>query len=242
MVHRRSRNILTPRNQPDGEEMCNYLDWELTVNNPILSNFKAAVKEDFKETRNSYPNYPTAFVSERTLRSPASSTNIAVADITSSTSPVPAFVEFANTRSQHPPPQKKTPLPSFSTSTSPTLSVLLATPDGPELNVKICGVDYSPTFGITNDILSPAHPLKSRMFAFVVPSEWYHLIYELISCSSLSNYLTAANCSVVPFRQSRQYTCSISCSLLAFTSYCYTYVYFSLSNIVMYSSAIPIFH
>ncbi|KJA15731.1 hypothetical protein HYPSUDRAFT_112001, partial [Hypholoma sublateritium FD-334 SS-4] len=46
-------------------EMCNYLDWELTVNDPILSNFEHVVKEDFGETRSTYPNYPITFVSKR---------------------------------------------------------------------------------------------------------------------------------------------------------------------------------
>ncbi|KAF8970294.1 hypothetical protein BDZ97DRAFT_1638415, partial [Flammula alnicola] len=38
-------------------EMCNYLDWELTVDDPILSEFEIAVKNDFVETKPTYPNY-----------------------------------------------------------------------------------------------------------------------------------------------------------------------------------------
>ena len=51
-------------------EMCTYLDWELTVDNPILSNFEDAIKVDFGEDkdRRSYPNYPTTFVSKRAAR------------------------------------------------------------------------------------------------------------------------------------------------------------------------------
>ncbi|KAF9529701.1 hypothetical protein CPB83DRAFT_852012 [Crepidotus variabilis] len=163
-------------------EMCNYLDWELTVDDPILSNFEAAVKKDFKETRSSYPNYPTAFVSKRALRALASSTNTPVTDITSSTSPVPGFSSKGSSTPVKTPgtPTKwaeastpETPSPSFSTSTSPTSSASPATPvGGPESNAKIRGVDYSPAFGVTNDTSSPAHPLKSKMFAFAVPSGW----------------------------------------------------------------------
>lgn len=61
-------------------EMCNYLDWELTVDDPILTNFENAVKKDFKETRSSYPSYPTAFVSKRALHA-----------LGTSSSPMPAF-------------------------------------------------------------------------------------------------------------------------------------------------------
>jgi hypothetical protein len=32
-------------------EMYSYLDWELTVDNPILSNFETAVRKDFGEDR-----------------------------------------------------------------------------------------------------------------------------------------------------------------------------------------------
>lgn len=36
-------------------EMCSYLDWELTVDNPILSNFEAMVKHNFRDA--GYPTY-----------------------------------------------------------------------------------------------------------------------------------------------------------------------------------------
>jgi len=46
-------------------EMCNYLDWELTVDDPILSTFEKMVRQDFKETKSPYLNYPTIVVSRR---------------------------------------------------------------------------------------------------------------------------------------------------------------------------------
>jgi hypothetical protein len=37
-------------------EMCNYLDWELTIDNPILSNFEEMVRRDFRGP-GPYPTY-----------------------------------------------------------------------------------------------------------------------------------------------------------------------------------------
>jgi hypothetical protein len=167
-------------------EMCNYLDWELTVDDPILSNFETAVRKDFRETRTTYPNYPTAFVSKRALRAIASQSN--TPDVTSS-SPVPGFGTTASKGTSTPvktsgtpgTPTKggwaesntpDTPSPSFSNSTSPTSSASPATPvGGPDPNAKIRGVDASPPFGVAQ-LPQAAHPLKSKMFAFAVPSGW----------------------------------------------------------------------
>lgn len=44
-------------------EIYNYLNWELTVDNPILSNFEKAVTRDFSQDRSSYPNYSLVSVS-----------------------------------------------------------------------------------------------------------------------------------------------------------------------------------
>jgi hypothetical protein len=46
-------------------EMCNYLEWELTAANPMLSSFEAAVKKYFCEQRQTYPTYPTSWMMER---------------------------------------------------------------------------------------------------------------------------------------------------------------------------------
>jgi hypothetical protein len=45
-------------------KICNYLDWELTIDNPILSNFKKLVTKDFSQDRSSFPNCPLVFVSK----------------------------------------------------------------------------------------------------------------------------------------------------------------------------------
>ena len=55
--------------------MCNYLEWELTAANPMLSLFETDVKEDFREQKSSYPTYPTSFVSKCAARAEASTSN-----------------------------------------------------------------------------------------------------------------------------------------------------------------------
>jgi hypothetical protein len=168
-------------------EMCTYLDWELTVDDPILSNFEKVVRQDFKENRPSYPNYPTVFVSRRALRAVASQSNTPFDEKSNTTSPVPGFGSTPSKGSSTPvkmsgnpgtptkvwqdPNPPDTPSPSFSNS-SPTSSASPATPmGGPETNAKIRGVDISPSFGVS-DISHPVHPLKTKMFAFAVPSGW----------------------------------------------------------------------
>jgi hypothetical protein len=168
-------------------EMCNYLDWELTVDDPILTNFELAVKSDFRETRPTYPNYPTTFVSKRAARAEASTSNTPFDEKSNTTSPVPGFATRQNsassTKTALSTPSTAswstdsttpdTPSPSFSNSASPTSSGSPATPvGGPETNPKIRGVDSSPGFGPTEGLPSTVHPLKPKMFAFAIPSGW----------------------------------------------------------------------
>jgi hypothetical protein len=49
---------------PMEREMCNYLEWELTAANPMLSNFEMAINKDFRKQKPSYPTYPTSSVSQ----------------------------------------------------------------------------------------------------------------------------------------------------------------------------------
>jgi hypothetical protein len=49
-------------------EMCSYLEWELTVDNPILGNFEAMVKQDFHLPHGPYPTYSLQMVSKRTAK------------------------------------------------------------------------------------------------------------------------------------------------------------------------------
>ncbi|KJA23252.1 hypothetical protein HYPSUDRAFT_40058, partial [Hypholoma sublateritium FD-334 SS-4] len=165
-------------------EMCNYLDWELTVDDPILTNFEQAVKANFRETRTTYPNYPTTSVSKRAARAEASTP---INEKSNSTSPIPTFATSRTSSSSAKstptstlskaswsadPKTPDTPSPSYSDSTSPTSTGSPATPvGGPETNPKICGVDSSPSLGQYD--IPPAttvHPLKPKMFAFAIPS------------------------------------------------------------------------
>ena len=49
-------------------KMCSYLDWELIVNDPILTNFEKKVKDDFGEDQSNYPGYPTTSISKCAAR------------------------------------------------------------------------------------------------------------------------------------------------------------------------------
>ncbi|CAA7260527.1 unnamed protein product [Cyclocybe aegerita] len=168
-------------------EMCNYLDWELTVDDPILSNFETAVKRDFRETRSTYPHYPVVFVSKRAARAAASTSNTPFDEKSSTTSPVPGFTSKAppvavKTAGGAPatptkggwgsPHTPDTPSASYSNTTSPTSSASPATPvGGPDPNAKIRGIDVSPDFGPVDGV-HLTHPLKGKMFAFAIPSGW----------------------------------------------------------------------
>ncbi|KAJ3537576.1 hypothetical protein NMY22_g5535 [Coprinellus aureogranulatus] len=47
-------------------EMCDCLDWDVTINGALLKVFREQVSEDFSNDKESYPNYALAFVSRRT--------------------------------------------------------------------------------------------------------------------------------------------------------------------------------
>lgn len=53
-------------------ELWNYLEWELTAANPMLSSFEMAVKRDFHTQKLTYLTYLTSFVSKRAARAEAS--------------------------------------------------------------------------------------------------------------------------------------------------------------------------
>ncbi|TEB21638.1 hypothetical protein FA13DRAFT_1590924, partial [Coprinellus micaceus] len=46
-------------------EMCGYVDWELTVDSKMLSDFEMMVAKDYSQDRTSYLNYPLTMVSKR---------------------------------------------------------------------------------------------------------------------------------------------------------------------------------
>lgn len=85
-----AQHLFSPRELNQMErDMCIHLDWELTVEDPILTNFTKAVKADFGEDKSDYPNYPTTFISKRAARSEAAES--ISADKSDRTSLVPGF-------------------------------------------------------------------------------------------------------------------------------------------------------
>jgi hypothetical protein len=136
--------------------MCAILDWELTVNDPILANFTKAVKADFGEDTSEYPDYPIVFVSRRAARALASMPRDGNSDLTClfpgfGTHPMPSDSHLESTSSASPTTPVRGP--------------------GQETNLNIRGVDISPGLGCVESV--PAmHPLKPEMFAYVAPSDW----------------------------------------------------------------------
>ncbi|KAJ7826224.1 hypothetical protein B0H14DRAFT_2179439, partial [Mycena olivaceomarginata] len=54
-------------------EMCNYLDWELTVDNPILRQFRGDGSAGFSSgLQGAYPTYSLPMVSKRAAKAAAS--------------------------------------------------------------------------------------------------------------------------------------------------------------------------
>ncbi|KAG2015595.1 hypothetical protein CC2G_008852 [Coprinopsis cinerea AmutBmut pab1-1] len=163
-------------------EMCGYLEWELTVDNPILANFEAAVRADFSEDKKSYPNYPLTSVSKRAARAAASASATPVPEPDVTTNAIPNFggqyrhSPSARIQASKPSPTRSTPSgtpsPTYSASTCPASSASPQTPVGPEDNsARIHGVDDSPGFAVV-EVHPQVHPLKGQMFAFALPSKW----------------------------------------------------------------------
>jgi len=161
-------------------EMCNYLDWELTVDNPILGNFEAMVKRDFsRPSQGPYPTYSLQMVSKRAAKAAASASATPVPEPNSTTSPIPMFGQ------RHPSPPKSTqpiyadspttpdmPSHSYSNTTSPASSASPQTPVSMvDDTAKIHDIDSSPALSISSSV-NPIHPLKGKMFAFALPSVW----------------------------------------------------------------------
>ncbi|KAJ3815819.1 hypothetical protein EV368DRAFT_77536 [Lentinula lateritia] len=164
-------------------EMCNYLDWELTVDNPILADFTTMVKEDFSSSQGPYPTYPLKVVSKRAAKAASTSTkSTPVPEHNSTTSPIP----IGHPSSPRKPPQSlvpprkgsptidmspDTPASSYSDTTSPATSSSPQTPIGDEdFSAKIRDNDYPLGFSITEKHMGAA--LKSKTFAFAVPAIW----------------------------------------------------------------------
>lgn len=181
-------------------EMCSYLDWELTVDNPILSNFETMVMYDFGSgSDRPLPTYSLEMVSKRARKAAASTSATPMPDpISTESPPIPSFTQRHDTPTKHidtaPPPQPRlqrnpypaspitpdTPSPGYgNNSSSPASSASPQTPIGFEDNAaKIHTYDDSPLrrpdplrFDLAK-ALPEIHPLKGKMFAFAVPVTW----------------------------------------------------------------------
>jgi hypothetical protein len=170
-------------------EMCSYLEWELTVDDPILSNFEAKVTRDFTSPHGPYPSYPLSMVSKRAAKAAVSTSTTPIPEPHDTTSPIPMFGQQRNPTPTKPPNSATltrnsasswgstpgtpdTPSPSYSNTTSPASSASPATPIGiDDFSAKIRGFDSSPSFAIS-EVMPPVHPLKGKMFAFAIPSTW----------------------------------------------------------------------
>lgn len=171
-------------------EMCNYLEWELTVDNPILANFEAAVKQDFASPQGPYPTYSLQMVSKRAAKAALSTTVTPIPEPNSTTSPIPLFGQAqhhsppkrssSETPTTIPPrkdssysPMSDAPSPSYSTNISPASSPSPQTPVGPEdFTAKVHGDDTPRRFSISESVTHQHHPLKAKMFASVQPCGW----------------------------------------------------------------------
>lgn len=178
-------------------EMCSYLDWELTVDNPILQNFEAMVTHDFSSAApaSGYPTYSLQMVSKRAAKAAASASATPVpGPISTESPPIPMFHQRHDSPAKKvdppPPPRVQrnipypdspvtpdTPTASYGDSTSPE-SDSPQTPVGPEdFNAKIHSYDDSPVhpplpnFHIITS-MPDIHPLKGKMFAYAVPASW----------------------------------------------------------------------
>jgi len=131
-------------------ELCNYLDWEFTVDN---LKFRETGKINFQEYKPSYPNYSVSFVSKQGPRSAGRKANAPFEETSSTASPTQALETTAFRQKVIGillTPTYLIPLPSFSNATSSASSRLPVTPiGGHDPNAKIRSIDrrlVSPSF------------------------------------------------------------------------------------------------
>ena len=155
-------------------EMCNYLDWELTVD----ANFETMVKRDFTGS-GAYPTYGLQMVSKRAVREAAATASTATTPIPQCASPIPAFGQRHTSKSVQPPPPSSAPIYSSPTTPdTPSTTPASSSPPTPigvdDYTAKI--VVNSPALAMrydsNKDKVIAVHPLKEKMFAFAMPSAW----------------------------------------------------------------------
>ncbi|KAJ7163425.1 hypothetical protein C8R43DRAFT_1171322 [Mycena crocata] len=162
-------------------EMCNYLDWELTVDNPILGKFEAMVQRDFPpNSRGPYPTYSLHMVSKRVAKAAASTSATAIPEPNFTVGPIPGFgwqqCQVTSTKAKSMSlVTPDTPPHSYFDTTSPASSISPPTPPGPvDLTARISNdnsYEISPNLAITTEG-SLTRSLKSKMFAFAIPAIW----------------------------------------------------------------------
>lgn len=133
--------------------------------------------------RSTYPNYPITFVSRRVACSkasmPSSMSSIATSGTPHNSLPSAKLMPISTVSEASwsaNPNAPDTPSPSFSYSASPTSDSFgrpQRLPAAFKANPKIRGIDSSPFFGPTDaPPTNTVHPLRPKMFAFAVPSDW----------------------------------------------------------------------
>ena len=70
-------------------EMCNYLEWELTVGEPILSSFESKVTIEFASAQGHYLLYPLSMVSKCAAKAVSSTSSTPVTEPHCTMSPIP---------------------------------------------------------------------------------------------------------------------------------------------------------
>ncbi|KAF8653280.1 hypothetical protein AX16_003982 [Volvariella volvacea WC 439] len=170
-------------------EMCNYLDWELTVDKAMLDNFSSYLDRYFSIDREQeVAKYDISQISKRMrVASPSSSTPIPGSNDTTTSIPIgsrgsspsrPSASRSSSRSTSRDYPA--TPSPSYSASTSPASTAPPSTPPSSvDYTTAIASDDASPPFQCiaTAQEASEAersanHPLKNDMFAHASAGAW----------------------------------------------------------------------
>lgn len=158
-------------------EICKFLDWDLTIHNPMLADFEKQVVKDFSLNHSQYPSYPLAFVSKRA----ASTTTIPRREapiITASLSGVQTTQSPRALSTHRSNSLPSTPPCGHLDISSPASKVCLqSSVSSVEPNSKACmsellhGVEEALGFTHISEV-HPLHLLRSQVFAFAVPSRF----------------------------------------------------------------------
>ncbi|KIM38923.1 hypothetical protein M413DRAFT_29842 [Hebeloma cylindrosporum] len=160
-------------------EMCNYLDWELNVDDPILTKFARTVNRDFGVDRPWYPYYSATDVSMRAVRYVASQIVTPIPGLSDDNDgPAPNVQPRSlgtQTRSSRGAgPSYPSTSSGFPTAPGHGRHINRGAPvqHGPRRTTRrVNRANYSPEFG-TREGIPAVHPLKDHMVSASVPSGW----------------------------------------------------------------------